>query len=334
METYIPQTTKIPLNPKSRHTSGSRQLKRMIDNRTETTQQKRLLDTINAGQQVIQCKDGELCREVKEDNAMIAPDRNFTSKHVRNPINNTDAIRTHACREEPTKINTLLDDSTLNLANIEFESDLPPTSDSTPYHDTELVKTTCNIQETELKKVESIDAGYFDLVEPKPIIPRQVEASNWNEFETKGIVVTNIETFDINIIAPDLITEYNRVKLLRQTKSQEKDKRKRNKANADIDHQLETIKQDIQTRIEEHLNQRAKAEQEAQNTQYIADQQTWADKVKEKFSRIGNKNLKDTTYTTPSEIDSIPIIGSKEILIGIGKNSDENIFAFHYKGHK
>lgn len=333
METYIPQTTEIPLNPKSRHTSDSRQLKSIVDNRAETVQQKRLLDTINTTQQVIQCTDGELCDEAKTSKA-IASDKNFTAKHVRNPINNTDAIRTHAYREEPTKINTLLEYSTLNLANIEFESNLPPTSDSTPYHDTELVKTTCNIQETELKKVEPIAADYFDLIKPEPIKPRQVEASNWDEFETKGIIITNIGTFDINTIALDLITEYNRVKSSRQTKSQEKDKRKRNKANADIDHRLETIKQDIKTKIEEHLNQEAETDQEAQNTQYIADQQTWAGKVKEKFSRIGNQNLKDTTYKNPGEIDSIPIIGSKEILIGIGKNSKNEIFAFHYKGHK
>lgn len=324
METYMPQTTKIPLNPKPRHTSGSRQLKRMIDNRTETTQQKRLLDTINAGQQVIQCKDGELCDEVKISKAKIAPDKNFTSKHVRNPINNTDAIKTHACRKEQAKINTLLDGSTLNLTNIEFESDLPPTSESTPYHDTELVKTTCDIQETKLKKVESIAAGYFDLVEPKPIIPRQVEASNWNEFETKGIVVTNIDTFDINAIAPDLITKYKKVKSSKRGKDAQKDRRK----------QRDTIKQEIQKKITEHLNQEAEAEQETQDVRWATDQQTWVSKVKEKFSRIGNQNLKDTTYTTPSEIDSIPIIGSKEILIGIGKNSDENIFAFHYDGHK
>ena len=331
METYIPQTTKIPLNPKSRHTSDSWQLKRIIDNRTETTQQKRLLDTINAGQQVIQCTNGELCREVKEDNARIAPDKNFTSKHVRDPINNTDAINTHAQRKKQTKINTLLDGSTLNLTNIEFDSNLP-TIPGSPYQYSELVKTTCNIQETELKKVEPIDASDFNLVEPKPIIPRQIENSRWDEFETKGFVITGIEVFDINIIAPDLIIKYKEVKSLRQTKSQEKDKRKRDKANAKIDQQLETIKQDIKTRITEYLNQRAKAEQEAQNTQYIADQQTWVGKVKKTFSRIGNQNLKDTTYTTPDEIDSISKIDSQKVKIGIGKNNKTGIFAFHFEG--
>lgn len=322
METYMPQTTKIPLNPKPRHTSGSRQLKRIIDNRTETTQQKRLLDTISTGQQVMQCTDGELCREVKEDNAKILSDKNFTSKHVRNPINNTDAINTHAQRKKQAKINTLLDKSTLDLTNIEFDSDLPSPSESDSYHDSEFVKTTCDIQETELKKVGPISAGYFDLVKPEPITPRQVERSNWNEFETQGIISTNIGTFDINTIAPDLITEYKEVKSSKSGKAAQKDRKK----------QRNTIKQKIQQKIEEHLIQEAVIDQQAQDDQWAIGQQTWVDKVKEKFSRIGNQNLNDTTYKNPGQIDSIPKIGSKEVKIGIGKNDKNEIFAFHFEG--
>ena len=323
METYIPQPTQESLSCKTLRSPDSRQLKSIVDNRTETVQQERLLDTINTAQQVIQCTDGELCDEVRE-NKPIAPDKNFTAKHVRTPINNTDAIRTHAYRKEPSKINTLIDDNTLDLKNIVFESNLPSTPDSTPYHDSELVKTTCNIQETELKKVETIASGYFDLVKPKPIKPRRVENSRWDELETKGFVITNIETFNINTIAPELITTYKEVKSLKKGKKGKEDRKQ----------QRDKIKQKIQAKIEEYLNQRAIVEQETQSTQYIADQQTWADKVKEKFSRIGNQNLNDTSYKNPDEINNIPIIGSKEILIGIGKNEDENIFAFHYDGHK
>lgn len=326
METYIPQTTKIPLNPKSRHSSDSWQLKRIIDNRTETTQQKRLLDTINAGQQVIQCTNGELCDEVKTRKKNIAPDKNFTSKHVRTPINNTDAINTHACRKEQAKINTLLDGSTLNLANIEFESNLPPTSESTPYHDTELVKTTCDIQETELKKVEPIPGGYFDLVKTKFQLLDELKYVIWDDLnQGKDELRTNTCSFPITAKAPQLLKDY---KAAQQIKA-DRPKRKREK-NA----KKQEIKDAIEIEIKKYIVELNQTIQQAQDVRWAADQQTWVSKVKEKFSRIGNQNLKDTTYTAPSEIDSIPTIGSKEILIGIGKNSDENIFAFHYHEHK
>lgn len=306
MDTYIPLADKASLKHKNLQPQGrSRQLKRIIDNRTETAQQKRILDTLSNSRQAIQCTGGELCDIVTKSKANIAADKNFTSKHLSaTPINNIQAIKSHANREEQAKINTLIENSTLNLKNIHFERNLASTG-SSPYTETELVKTSGNIQETELKKVEPIPSGYFDYVEPKTITVGKKEPVDCVQLVEKGKVIIQDKIFDMKIIAPDLITKYKNA-------TGKKAKQTRN-----------AIRNEIKAKINEYSKQQA-----------LTTQQTWIGKVKEKFSRIGNDNLKDTTYQTPGEIDSIPPIGSKEILIGIGKNTKSHIFAFHYYGHK
>lgn len=332
METYIPQPTQKSLSCKTLRSPDSRQLKSIVDNRTETVRQKRLLDTINTAQQVIQCTDGELCDEVRE-NKPIAPDKNFTAKHVRTPINNTDAIRTHAYREEPSKINTLIDDNTLDLKNIVFESNLPSTPDSTPYHDSELVKTTCNIQETELKNVAPIPSGYFDLVEPETKTTDEIVGFNFAGLKSSTQVMVTFNpyqyiSYDLPSPTCDSLIEAYRAGTTKKVRKKKNPETKRK-----LEEKEKAENQIIQI-LKDKIQQDDQANQQARDAQWTIDQQTWAGKVKEKFSRIGNQNLKDTAYTTLSEIDNIPIIGSKEILIGIGKNEDENIFAFHYDGHK
>lgn len=329
MDTYIPLADKTSLKHKNLHPQGSsRQLKRIIDNRTETAQQKRILDTLSNSRQAIQCTGGELCDIVTKSKANIAADKNFTSKHLSaTPINNIQAIKSHANREEQAKINTLIENSTLNLKNIHFERNLASTG-SSPYTETELVKTSCNIQETELKKVEPIPSGYFDLIKPTIIPPKELEKIFWGNLDTHkpgDPINTNICAFPIEAKAPELLTAYQAAQKMpadRPKRKQAKNKKK------------QEIKDSIEIEIKKFITEQNQAAQQAQDRKWETAQQTWVNKVKEKFYRIGNKNIKDSTYTKSSEIDSIPPIGSKEILIGIGKNTEGHIFAFHYCGHK